>query len=712
MRFRRWVSRIALFLASVPCPGTQAQAPARETVGLLPPVKTELVRIDVVVTDKKGQPVSGLGRDDFAILEDGRPQPVVQFEAFARGLPTVEPETPATPAGASPLDAPAEPEVRRGRYVVLAVDDLHIEPANLFRAKSALQRLVEERIGSEDQVALVTTSGTLGLLQQFTADSMVLGRAISRLSSRQRVGEWEGAPHISEYQAELIERGDPDALALAVQELLQEGLSQNAEVARMESLSRARAIAEESTHHSRVTLETLDGVMRSLAGLPGRKVIVLVSDGFVLGVGWASNRTFDIRRITDAGTRAGVVIYALDTRGLVGTPLFGDASTRGVPVFNAPGARESIQRAGENATRDGMNALAADTGGFLIQSSNDLAAGLRRIVQDGETYYLLAYEPTNPRHDGGFRKIEVSLPGRRDVKLRTRKGYFAPDDRKPAPAPRAPEAPDAAREAGERRESEIRRALASLVPLAAIPVRLSADFVSAGRAGGQVVVSGHVDVSAVPFERVEGRRVATVEAVAVVYDEAGNVAANLQSERAAMQLTDTTYAQALQAGLDYRKVAALKPGLYQVRLAVREEAAGKLGSASQWIEVPDLDKGKLTLSSLFFLRGEEALHEVQALRRYRRSESLYVQLYAYNPKRDAAGATRLFLQTQVWQRGALRTASPPEPLTPREQDGRPVPQTATLKLDPLEPGDYELRVTVTDRLANATAFRRTGFSVD
>jgi VWFA-related protein len=705
MVLRLRAGALALFFATLPGAGT----PAQEPVGLLPPVKTEIVRIDVVVTDKRGLPVSGLTREDFTVLEDGRPQPLVQFEAFSRGLPVVEQEEPAAPA-ASPSAAAPEPEVRKGRYVVLAVDDLHIEATNLLRVKKALRRLVEERIGSEDQVALVTTSGNLGLFQQFTTDSMVLDRAISRLSAQQRSGEWEGAPHMSEYQAELIERGDPDALRLAVQEMLQEGLSQDAEVARLECLARARAIAQESTHHTRVTLDTLHSVMRSLSRVPGRKVIVLVSDGFVLGVGGANTQTFDLRRITDAGTRAGVVIYALDTRGLVATPLFGNAESRTV-VFNAPGARELIMRAGENATRDGMNALAADTGGFLIHSSNDLTAGLRRIVQDGETYYLLAYEPTNGTHDGAFRKIEVSLPRRREVKLRTRKGYFAPDDRKPSPPARPPDAQTAAREAMERREAEIRTALASLVPLASIPVRLSADFLSAGE-GAQVVVSGHVDVSDVPFERVQDRRVATVEAVAVVYDEAGNVAANLQSERAAMQLTDATYAQAVRVGLDYRKVASLKPGLYQVRLAVREEAGGKLGSAVQWIEVPDLGKGKLTLSSLFFLKGDEALHEVQAQRRYRRSESLFVQLYAYNPAHDAAGATQLFLQTQVWQRGALRTASPPEALTPRERDGRPLPQTATVKLDPLEPGDYELRVTVTDRLANATAFRRTSFTVD
>ena len=123
------------------------------------------------------------------------------------------------------------------------------------------------------------------------------------------------------------------------------------------------------------------------------------------------------------------MIYSLDTRGLIAAPPVASASslTRIQPA--TVGAIEAMQHRSEEATRDAMNALAADTGGFLVDNSNDLRGGLREMLKDTETYYVLAYEPTNTKRDGGFRKIEVRLPGIRASRLRTRSGYFAPDDR-------------------------------------------------------------------------------------------------------------------------------------------------------------------------------------------------------------------------------------------------------------------------------------------
>ena len=167
-----------------------------------------------------------------------------------------------------------------------------------------------------------------------------------------------------------------------------------------------------------------------------------------------------------------------------------------------------------------MNALAADTGGFLVENANDLRAGLRRILKDTETYYVLAYEPTNTKRDGGFRRIEVRLPNRRDLRVRTRSGYFAPDERRAAATSATMQ--DQARRA-EQRRAEMRTALGSLAPLTAIPVRLSADFVSLD--GG--ARSGRGQRAAWTWRRCRSsaasdRRQATVETVAVVYDEDGS----------------------------------------------------------------------------------------------------------------------------------------------------------------------------------------------
>jgi VWFA-related protein len=692
----------------------RAQTPPGK-VDVLPPQRVEVVRIEVMVTEKRGRSRAGLRREDFAVFEDGKPQPIVQFQAFARPQPGLASQ-PSPPIGTEGGD-PEEP--LPARYVVLAIDDVHMEFSSLARFRKVLGRFLEEDLRPEDQVALVTTSG-VALSQEFTADRAVLYEALSRLSAQGRHSEWTGVPYISEYQAELIESGDPLALDAAAREILQAGGIQDAGTAEEMARQKARAIFVEAVYNSRLTLEVLESLCRGLSGLSGRKALFLISDGFLTGLSARSGSGFDLRRIADAGTRAGVVIYSLDTRGLVAS--LPAASASSVARFGpaTAGTLEAIQRRSEEVTREAIHALAAGTGGFLVESSNNLRAGLREMLKDTETYYVLAYEPTNTQRDGGFRRIEVRLPGVPGVHVRTRSGYFAPDDRRLGVADETAEA-NARR--SEQRRSEMRIALTSLAPLAAIPIRLSADFVSLDPGVSQIVVSGSVDVAALPFVRRPDRRQATIEAVALVYDEAGAVAATLPTERSAMDLKDADYEQLLRRGLPYQKAATLPPGRYQVRLAAREDATGLLGSAWQRIEIPDLAPGRLTLSSLFLQReavpsdtapGPEAapvLVTAQALPRFRRAESLYVLFYAYNPTRDASGTVDLVSQAEFLRGGVLLGTAAPEPMAEGEPRG-PVPHLSRISLQRLEPGDYALRVTVTDRHAGAIATRVVPFTVE
>lgn len=613
--------------------------------------------------------------------------------------------------------------------MVLAVDDVHIEASNLLRIKKALDRFLEHEVEPEDQIAIVTTSGTRGIYQEFTDDRHALQRSVARLSAQERSVLQTGAPYLTEYQAQQIERGDRDALRVAVQEILQEGLLQDEDSAANQARALARQVVTDSIHNSRLTLETLDSVVRSLSELQGRKVVALVSDGFLAGLSITGIGGFDIRRITDAGTRAGVVIYALDTRGLVATPPGRTASSRMPALQSTFSDRDILTKESDIATRDAMHALAADSGGFLVQNTNDLTTGLRRILNDSETYYLIAYESTNTKRDGAFRKVEVRLPGVRDLKIRARKGYFAPDDRRTNPG-RLAEAPtpaaDSAREADERRASEMNRALTSLAPQGGIPVRLVADFVSVDGAATQVVVSSHVDLSRVPFVQAGDRHLATVDAAATVFDESGAVVGSLPTERAAMDLPASSYERALTNGLPYQQAVPVKPGRYRVRFAAREDGEGKLGSASQWVQVPDLGEGKLTLSSLFLLEKDDgsrasavaaadgglSLRGVQAQRRFKQGQTLYVQFFAYNSGRDAAGATSLVTQAEIWRAGLLLASSAPEPMEQGARGALPILHTQSIKLEPFKPGDYEVRMVVTDQIAKDMKSRRVGFTIE
>jgi VWFA-related protein len=678
----------------------------------------EVVRLEVVVAEKRGRPRTDLRREDFVVLEDGKPQPIVQFQAFARP-PATDAAAGGPKGAAAPTAAPADAgdvdDQLPARYIVLAIDDVHMQFESLSRARKALGKFLKEDLRPEDQVALVTTSGASALSQEFTSDRAVLQQILSRLSAQGRHVDWTTIPHLTEYQAEMIEAGDPLALDAAVQEVMASGLYLDYDTAQAEATRRARAVLAEAIENSRLTLTALESLCRGLAGVSGRKAVVLVSDGFLTGLSTRSDLAYDLRRIADAGTRAGVVVYALDTRGLIsGLPGAAPSSPRRIQPTTL-GTIQAINQRSIEATRDAMNALAADTGGFLTSDSNDLQAGLRETLRDTETYYVLAYEPTNLSRDGVFRKIEVKVVGTTGLKARTRAGYFGPNGRERGGA----EATALARR-DEQRRVEMRTALAALAPLSAIPVRLSADFVSLEGATGQVVVSGRVDVERLPFVRRTERRQATLETAALVYDEQGRVVANLETQRTEIDVADADYPALRRQGVSYQKVVPLPSGRYQVRLAAREDATGLLGSAWRRVEVPDLPGRGLLLSSLFLLKddgappaasaGDPVLHSVQDQPRFSRADSLYMQLYAYNAKRDAGGAPDLVAQAQVMRGGVALATAAPEAM--EGGTSGPVLHASRIRLQRLEPGDYELRVTVTDRAANAIASRAAPFTVE
>jgi VWFA-related protein len=646
---RRGVAPVVCLLAGLAgAPALFAETQERQQTPVLPPVTTEVVRLDVVVSEK-GRPKAGLTREDFAVFEDGKPQEIVHFEAVTG--PPATPASPASPAGVRDNTQALAPR----RYVVLAIDDVHMSFDGVDRMRKALSRFVAEDAGPDDLVALVTTSGA-GNAPKFTGDRAQLQQSISRLSWQDRRSESIGVPYISEYQAELIEARDPMALEAAVQELLRLSMFEDEASAEIVARRKARNILLEAIANSRLTLETLDEIVRGLAGLPGRKVLFLLSDGFLTGLSARSGSGFDLRRITDAGTRAGVVIYALDTRGLVASPpVTGSASSRRPMVSSQLGVIDAMRQRGQEAERIAMHALAADTGGFLVENSNDLRSGLQRILKDTATYYVLAYEPTNTARDGGFRRIEVRV-GQRDLKVRTRSGYFAPDNPKARKTPGVQLA--AAANSNPPADEVLRGALDSPVPATAIPVRFSADFVKAENGVPQVVVSGSIDTTTLLFDRSRDDRQTTVDVASGVYDESGTLQASLENQQTTIDLTPSNHDAALTQGLVYQKGLALAPGRYEVRLAAVQRGTGMLGSASQWVEVPDLAAGQLALSSLFLMKAEAApdaaaaspdaapaLRSAQALRRFRRDESLYLWLFAYNPKRDDSGATSLVSQS-------------------------------------------------------------------
>ncbi len=701
-----------------------------------PAVQAEIVRLDVVVTDAKGTPVLDLDRGDFEVLEDGKPQSVTNFE----------PAHPAAPSAPTPTasEGPAEPDGPTGNQIVILIDDLHLARETVEPTKQALLRFVAEQVAAEDELGLVTTSAP-GSLQPLTRNRTAIRDAIGRVSSREPGMAAARGPQMSPAQAELILRGDQSALRLAARGLMDEpgstltagspratveatdgatpaGLDTGEKAAAREAQREATAVLAGALRFSEMTLGVVEGVLRGLAPLPGRKACLLVSDGFLVGKGTSEERTGALRQVTDAATRSGAVVYTLDARGLA--PLGADASVSG-PAMD-PGLRERVSRLGREESRETLLLLARDTGGLTVRDTDDVGTGLGRMRADNASFYLLAYEPTNAKRDGRFRKLEVRLPRRPGLTVRTRAGYLAPDDRKPGAkaAQRArPVLPllGGAPPAGLS-EAAVREALGAPVPEHGVPVLVAADYLDLPPEGPQAIVQVQVAVTGLRWQMAGDRRKTSVEILGGVYDANGSPVGQPFGKSFALDLDAAEYRKAAEEGLRYAHRLSLGPGRYEVRVVAREPAQAPLGGARQGVEVPDLGTKKLTLSSLFVsaasgagpgtAAGPETARDAQLVRRFKQTDTLYFQLYVYNVLADAAGATDAVLQAQIRSGKDTIAASKPWAVTLQQQDGVPLPQSNGMSLESLARGDYELRVVVVDRKADVTAYRSVAFSVE
>jgi len=699
-----------------------------------PAAKAEVVRLDVVVIDAQGKPVSDLVREDFDVLEDGKLQRLTDF-VFMGG--TSAAATPTPPVTTEEPAATSENEQGRGRYIAIVVDELHLSRGSVEAVKAVLRRFLDEIVAADDHVELVLVGSPAGTVQP-TRDRATLKQAIARISARRdSIMTGQGAQLTAE-QAEQILRGDQSALQLGTRLLADEpgstlsgsfvprntsseptpaGVEPGDKAAAIDVQKQARNILAEAVSISESSLGTVEDVLRSMEPLPGRKLCLLVSDGFLVGRGTSEERTRQLRQVADAATRSGTAIYPLVASGLA--PIGGDASAVG--GAGPAGLRDRVARMAEQQRMETLQGLADDTGGFVVRGSDALAAGLVRMLQDNASVYLLAYEPANQKRDGRFRKLAVRLPRHPDYVVRTRQGYFAPGAKK-----RAKQEKRAAAIQGPRplSQAEAQLVLGAPPPQAGIPVRVAADYVELADGGSQAIVKAHVDPAGLLWKKAGERQRAEFDLVGGVYDASGQpVVSPFAGQHYAFDVAPADYAKLKETGVRFETTVPLKPGRYEVRMLALDSGHAPLGGAAQPIEIPDLAQKKLTLSSVFLSSSAattgaapgggaaEALRDAQVLRRFKASDTLYFELYVYNAARDAAGAGDVTLQAQIHSAGKPPFASKPQQALLKKKDGVLLPEGNGMPLSSLAPGSYELRIVVVDKKTNATAARSLDFTV-
>jgi len=662
-------------------------------------ISTSLVQFDVSVTGKDGRPITDLKPGEIRVFENGKERKVSGL-SFVAGEPAGS--TAALPSSSKNSAVPLLPgkkltpsEVRRA--IAIVVDDLTLSFESTDFVRQTLRQFVDRQMQPGDLVAIVRSGGAMGALQQFTSDKRQLYAAIDRI-------HWNalGNGRIATFNAvePKFPLGESQPAAFSGEE--------NS----IDDINKANAEYRENMFATG-SLGALNYVIRGMRDLPGRKSVLMLSEGFRLftrdpGGNLSSTRVVDaVRMITDSANRASVVLYTLDPRGLQ-VPMF-EARDNTQYWTEADRDKEVETRAADlRDTQEGLQFLAEETGGFAIINNNDLSKGIRKILDD-QSYYLVAYEPDDAAFDPAklrFNKIEIKI-SRPGTNVRYRRGFFNVGDKQLAASRGS-------------KDDRIRDAVTSPFASSEIPVHFNAIYNYDAKSGPFIRSLLHMNIADLDFKKkADGKMTASFNIYAYAYAENGIIAAK-QEKAYTIALTPENYEKMRTSGFVYDFLFPIqKPGAYQLRIAVRDNGYDKIGSASQFIEVPDLKKDRLTLSGVVLDSGgaNSAANPLTstAIREFKPGSRVDFGTVVFNAKTTSGGKVDLTSKLRVFRDGKLIFEGTPQAISQGDQSGSSVAFMGSVSLGTkLAPGDYVMEIAVTDSLARSkysTALQYVQFSV-
>ena len=714
----------------------QQQPPKRDDVIS---TVTNLVQIDVVVTDKAGKQVTDLRPEDFEVSEDGKKRQLTHFSYIATGKASQPDNVAVNPEESIKTEGPVKPaslkreDVRR--TVALVVDDLGLSFESFDFARKALVKFVDEQMQPNDMVAVLRTSAGVGVLQQFTSDKRQLRAAINRV-------RWNPLG-----RGGLSPDGDMNEASI--------NADNRESIQFTEELEESRA-----GMYSVGTIGTISGIVRGMAEMPGRKSIVLISEAFRLFSAQGRNVQLvqELRRLTDEANTNSVAIYTIDASGLqsytfkasdkvagysyvidplvmaasggvqaligpptgssfatagrdqVGgaRPIYGPRTLDRVDTTRAQSEQDSgaafrrlqalsamrDEQAGESQTV--LSYLAQRTGGMFERNRNDLGTSIERIMQDQEGYYLIGFRPDESTiaKDGTRRLHDLKVKVKRSgLKVRSRAGYFGINDEARAKAPRT-------------REEQLRLALTSPFASGDLSVQLTSLFRDEPRGGvGYLRSLVHIDAKDLKFTKAtDGTMTAELEMVAVAFGDNGRVVDQLNFPQTVHAANSIVYQRMLDQGLIHILDFPLKKGgPYQMRVAVRDATSERTGAAMQFVEAPDLASNRLALSGIVLSStmetdkastAEQDIRSGPAVRQLRQGMMIDYRFLIYNAQ--ASGPEPVQLQMRLLREGKPVFTGKVVPLdVTKEPNPKRVSTGGRLRLGPdLTPGEYVLHVVV------------------
>ena len=517
-------------------------------------VTSELVLVNVVVRDKKGNLVGGLKKDDFTLLEDGKRQTISTFDFENVDELKTAGAAEATVSGTAPDGAllrPAEKtaalDARDRRLMLLFFDFSGMDPEQIDRSVDAAKKFVQTRMQPADLIALVSLATNMRVDLDFTDDKTKVLGALTSYTSGQGQGFDNGTTGSAEGAAETSGAFTADD-------------------------------TDYNTFNADRKLLALQTIMQSLGKISQKKAIIYFSNG--ISQNGVDNQSA-LRAATASAVKANVSIYPVDIRGLQAFPPGGEAQNASLHGQSAYNGAAVLNDLSNNAgTQDTLSTLASDTGGKAFFDSNDFTAVFSQVQKDSSAYYVLGFTSTNALKDGRFRHLKVQL-NRQDLKLDYRSGYYAGRDFEHLN--RAD------------REQQIQDELASELSQTDVAVYAGAAYFRQDDTHYYLSVSLVIPGSQIPFVQEKDKDNATIDVIGEVRADGKFAVGHL---RDTVKLALDSAQQVRRKNVQYNTGFLLAPGSYHLKFVVRENQSGRMGSFETDVQIPDLRKTPLRMSSV------------------------------------------------------------------------------------------------------------------
>jgi VWFA-related protein len=535
----------------------QTQQPQAEQTGegtFTLSVNANIVLTNVVVRDKKtGAVVKGLKASDFTIVEDKRPQRITSFDYQNVDEAAVLAEKTTTSGKATVADllernfAASPAQLKDHRLIVIFFDLSSMQDEDIDRAVDAANDYVNKQMQPADLVALVSMSTGLTMDQDFTSDKAALLRGLAKYNGTDETGFANGTTGSTAGTSD-------DTTAFAADDTEYNSLNTDRELLAIRAIS------------------------KSLERVDQRKSMLYFSGGLTRN---GIENQASLRAATNEAAKANLAIYSVDARGLQALPPVGDASKgslRGNSAYS--GAAATAQISANYSSQETLGTLSADTGGKAFFDSNDFAPAFQQVQHDTEAYYILGFHSTNQARDGSFRHLIINVD-RKDEKIEYRPGYYAPADFQ--------------HQKTEDREQALTEQMRSDSPATDVTVYLQALFFRESENSYFVPVSLIVPGSQIPFVVGGDRDKASLDIMGQVKNAQGITVGNV---RQTVKLALDQSQEVKRKNIQYSTGFKLAPGKYHLKFVVRENQTGNMGSFETDIQVPDLKKSPLKLSSV------------------------------------------------------------------------------------------------------------------